>query len=80
MADRAKMLVEHMMPKHDSHSPLVEFPQNGLCMRCGNLGSWQRLGNSIFSGDPLSVKTGLPNVEPEFFRKGAGLWGGKPTW
>ena len=22
----------------------------------------------------------LHNIEPEFFRKGAGTWGGKPTW
>jgi hypothetical protein len=30
----------------------------------------------------MSLKTPgiLPYIEPEFFRKGAGVWGGKPTW
>ena len=50
----------------------------------GNLLSWYKLAHVMFSGDPFALKTqqfGLKPIEPEFFREGAGTWGGgTPTW
>lgn len=37
----------------------------------------------LYMGDPFGLKghdSHMPFVEPEYFRKGAGKWGGKPTW
>jgi hypothetical protein len=41
-----------------------------------------RLAKDLYMGDPFTfTKTGLPEMEPEFFRPGAGTWnGGKPSW
>ena len=51
----------------------------------GNVGtmgsSYKALAGIMYNGDPFAMKiTGLKVVEPEFFRKGAGYWGGKPQW
>jgi hypothetical protein len=51
-------------------------------MSCtGSIASWKKLSESLYSGDPISLKaTFLPFIEPEFFRPGSGTWGGKPSF
>jgi hypothetical protein len=41
-----------------------------------------RLSKDLYMGDPFGFAVAeLPYVEPEFFRPGAGTWGGgKPSW
>ena len=58
------------------------FPEKSPERTSRTLGSWRNLAFTMWNGDPFSLKTDsiLPNIEPEFFRKGAGTWGGKPTW
>jgi hypothetical protein len=36
----------------------------------------------LYLGDPFAIKTGsmLKAIEPEFFRAGAGTWGGTPAF
>lgn len=65
---------------HHSTSPLPEVDPRYHCQ--SKIGSWKRLTHVMYAGDPFSMKVvGMPYVEPEFFRPGAGTWGGgKPTW
>lgn len=81
IADRAIMARERALAQHKTHSNLP-YPQVDGCKRCHNYGgSWKKLAKALYMGDPFSIKIGnLPYVEPEFFRVGAGVWGGKPTW
>jgi predicted phosphoadenosine phosphosulfate sulfurtransferase len=57
------------------------FPQKKKIM--GEvLGSWNVLARYMYNGDPFAMKTHkcLKPIEPEYFRKGAGYWGGKPSF
>jgi hypothetical protein len=40
------------------------------------------LARYMYNGDPFAMKTHkcLKPIEPEYFRKGAGYWGGKPSF
>ena len=65
-----------------SHHSTASLPEVTACISCerGN-GSWQKMTTLMYSGDPFCMKQSiLSYVEPEFFREGAGTWGGKPTF
>jgi hypothetical protein len=85
IADRAVFVRDAYVKVHARHSG-APFPEAEPCIHCtggGSISSWKKLTLAMYNGDPYSLKTdgiGLPYVEPEFFRKGAGTWGGKPTW
>lgn len=80
IVDRAKTVADMVTASHARHSS-SPFPDSRPCERCKMLGCWRRLCLTMYNGDPFSLKQSyLPYVEPEFFRAGAGTWGGKPTW
>src|SRR3990167_2669287 len=77
--ERAMHARDILLHKHKSHSSNA-FPQNSGCKRCGLTGSWKALTKALYMGDPFSLKLQMPYVEPDYFRPGAGKWGGKPQW
>lgn len=80
IAERAAIIRESSLRTHAGHSA-QPFPQNTQCPMCGLLSCWLGLCKVLYMGDPFGIKTKLPAIEPEFFRTGAGTWGGgKPTW
>ncbi|NWJ46440.1 MAG: phosphoadenosine phosphosulfate reductase family protein [Chloroflexi bacterium] len=79
--DRAIYASTRIVSTHSVHStyPLPEVTPCYMCQ--GNAGSWKKLAEGCYNGDPFHQKVWLlPEVEPEFFRPGTGKWGGKPTW
>ena len=84
---RSIILRDHLLAVHARHST-QPFPQTHSCFECGGAGiaCWRRMTEVMFNGDPFSLrvasicKNKLPYIEPEFFRKGAGYWGGSPSW
>lgn len=70
-----------LLNMHNRHSN-DPFPEISPCYQCpGAYGCWKKLTYAMYNGDPFSLKVGiLPYVEPEFFRKGAGYWGGNPAF
>lgn len=81
IADRCRIAAKALLDRHRAHSS-QPFPEARQCVRCGVLGSWMRLSRDLYMGDPFGFAVSeLPYVEPEFFRPGAGSWGGgKPSW
>lgn len=85
IADRARRARDRLLGAHGKHST-QPFPEVKGCKHCSggtSIASWKKLTYALWNGDPFSMKTdslGLPYVEPEFFRAGAGTWGGKPNW
>lgn len=80
IAERAKTVRDQQLAHHSKHAA-TEFPQNTACPKCGMTCSWKALVKILYMGDPFGMKTKLPPLEPEFFREGAGTWGGgRPTW
>jgi len=80
IAKRAVEMRDTVLRAHGRHAT-TPLPEVTPCRPCfGNLGSWKGLTNALYGGDPFSVKTNLPYVEPEFFRPGAGTWGGKASF
>ena len=82
IADRAREAARVILSTHKHHST-SPLPEVTPCYNCaGNMGSWKRLAFGIFGGDPFGLASSglLPAIEPEFFRAGAGTWGGKPTF
>ena len=83
--ERARYVRYRMLSGHQCHSS-TPFPEVKACDQCqggSSLASWKVLAYTMYNGDPFCMKTdsmGLPCMEPEFFRPGAGTWGGKPTW
>lgn len=81
--ERGEEALRKMLSAHRHHSA-APFPEVSPCHHCGgNLGCWKAMVQTMYNGDPFSVKTPwlLPYVEPEFFRPGAGTWGvGKPSF
>ncbi len=79
--ERAEHVLKTYMGQHAKHST-APFPEVNRCYSCTDgLGSWKLLTLFGYGGDPFSMKFGfLPYIEPEFFRKGAGTWDGKPQW
>ena len=81
IADRAEEYKMKVLRMHSHHST-ASLPEVTACISCerGN-GSWQKMTTLMYSGDPFCMKQSiLSYVEPEFFREGAGTWGGKPTF
>lgn len=78
---RASETAGHMRLMHSRHAT-GEFPQVEQCLKCQpGMGSWRALTRVMFLGDPFAMKCPwLKYVEPEFFRPGAGIWGGKPSF
>ena len=81
ISERAERTMKVYLKRHTNHAT-VPFPEVQPCMSCtGSIASWKKLSESLYSGDPISLKaTFLPFVEPEFFRPGSGTWGGKPSF
>jgi predicted phosphoadenosine phosphosulfate sulfurtransferase len=80
IAERAANERDRRLRRHTRHSR-APFPEVKTCMECGVTGSWKALAMILYGGDPFSMKaTNLPYVEPNFFREGAGTWGGAPSF
>jgi predicted phosphoadenosine phosphosulfate sulfurtransferase len=80
IAERAERVATQIVKTHAHHSTRP-LPEVGDCPQCtGDLGCWKNLCRIMYGGDPHSLKTHLPYVEPEFFRPGGGTWGGKPSF
>lgn len=80
--DRAQLAMQRYLTAHAHHST-QPLPEVTGCEHCtSGIGSWRRLCLVLYNGDPfcMSVHNILNYVEPEFFRKGAGTWGGKPAF
>jgi predicted phosphoadenosine phosphosulfate sulfurtransferase len=80
--ERAEATMRAMLQAHSVHSVDVPFPERVPCYNChGNLGSWKNLASAMYNGDPFAMKSPcLTYMEPEFFRPGAGKWGGAPSF
>lgn len=79
---RATEARDRIVANHERHAT-TPLPEVKPCWQCsGDLGSWKNLATFLYLGDPFSVKVGqmLKPVEPEFFRTGAGTWGGSPAF
>ena len=82
IAERAIKASTDLVRMHRRHST-EPFPETKNCRNCvGSMGAWRAMTNALYSGDPFSMKVGkiVPYMEPEFFRKGSGTWGGSPTY
>lgn len=92
IAKRSRYVMERTLTRHARHAT-TPFPQTVQCIACDRgLHCWKKLALDMYSGDPWSTKisTTLPAnhsdpalrryLEPEFFRDGAGTWGGTPSW
>lgn len=81
VAERATTAKDTILRLHTHHSN-QPFPQQSGCLRCQpRLRNWKDMAFTLYNGDPFSIRVGfLPYIEPEVFRKGAGTWGGKPSW
>lgn len=81
--ERSLLIKERLLSAHRHHS-VAPFPQVKRCPVCSNPGSWRQLARIMYMGDPFCLRghnaSFLPYMEPEYFRKGAGTWDGKPTW
>lgn len=82
IADRSRTAVARLLTQHAHHST-GPLPEVKPCPQCqgGSVGCWKALAQHMYGGEPFSVKFRfLPQVEPEFFREGAGTWGGTAAW
>jgi len=85
IAERATTVRDAMLHIHQGHSS-QDIPNRVPCRTCvGSMGSWRNMAYALYNGDPFALRTkgigGLQAMEPEFFRAGAGTWGGfAPTW
>lgn len=81
IAERAATLMNQKVRRHATHST-APFPESKGCYECTAANSWKSLAYVLYNGDPFCLsQSELPYVEPDFFRPGAGTWGGgKPTW
>ena len=86
--ERAETAMKMCQKRHSLHAPSTSIPETIGCIECGNgnLTSWRALTEACFNGDPFSLRLGgmglsrFPYLEPEFFREGAGTWGGVPSF
>lgn len=69
--------IDHMHRRKGVSIPEIKSLNIGEPM----IASWKKMTRIMYNGDPFCLKQDILNyVEPEFFRDGAGTWGGKPTW
>ena len=79
--DRSQVFMDTILRKHKRHSS-APLPQDGRCPLChtGNA-SWLELTMTMYAGDPFCLGQQIVGyMEPEFFRPGAGVWGGSPAF
>lgn len=77
---RALAVSQTTLKQHARHSA-TPFPDHVKCHKCHLLGSWRVLSYIMYNGDPFSLTGGgMPEIEPEFFREGAGQWHGRPAF
>jgi predicted phosphoadenosine phosphosulfate sulfurtransferase len=81
IAERSRKVREMLLEKHAKHST-APFPEIKPCLTCNapGISSWRSLARAMYLGDPFSLKCRQPYMEPEYFRAGAGRWGGKPSF
>lgn len=83
MSDRGRIFFMFFNPCYMNRKSYIlrDMDVDG-CPQCYKIiGCWKGLSQVMYMGDPFCIRQKiLPYVEPEFFRKGAGTWGGKPTW
>jgi predicted phosphoadenosine phosphosulfate sulfurtransferase len=79
IAERAEAARIKVLHRHAHHST-TPLPQAGKCLACGVLGSWKKLTETMYGGDPFSLRVTLPYVDPERFRPGSGYWNGPPSF
>lgn len=81
IADRARIVARKVQHTHGRHST-TPLPEVTPCRSCsGPTGSWKNLAYAMYGGDPFAARQRyVSHVEPEFFRAGAGTWGGAPTF
>ncbi len=80
--ERAIKVRDYYTSRHVQHAT-TPFPEIRPCSICSRSNaSWRNLAHSMYGGNPFSLKmqSFMKEIEPEFFREGAGKWGGKPTW
>jgi predicted phosphoadenosine phosphosulfate sulfurtransferase len=80
--ERSIVVRDYYLHRHGQHAT-TPFPDIRPCSICSRSNaSWRNLSFTMYNGNPFALKMYpmLPYVEPEFFRAGAGKWGGKPTW
>ena len=81
--ERAQILKDHLIAMHGRHSTAA-FPDLKPCLPCGQVNTWRQATNVMYNGDPFVTQasscSALKYVEPEFFRSGAGYWGGTPSF
>lgn len=79
IAKRSVKILERVLRIHAKHST-APFPEVKGCKQCVKMDCWKWLCEIMYSGDPFSFYSELPCMEPEFFRPGAGKWGGRPSF
>lgn len=84
IADRSRKIRTKIIKGHGRHSTMP-LPEVSGCMNCSGgtaVGSWKKLTQAMYNGDPfcLRVSTNLDFVQPDFFRPGAGTFGGRPNF
>ena len=78
ISERSVVIRDKIMKLHRKHST-TDFPQRQRCHECMPCGSWYDMAALAYNGDPFAMKQKMvPLLHPEFFRKGAGRWDGKP--
>lgn len=80
IAARSEAVRNKVVGMHLRHAAGKPLPQVSGCHGCGLMASWRDLVKTMYLGDPFSKSCGLPCVEPEFFRPGAGFYDKKPTF
>lgn len=80
IAERSLALMRKVVWEHERRGLTV--PETSTVINHEVLvGSWLQMTNVMYNGDPLSLKQSiLDYCEPNFFRAGAGQWGGTPAW
>lgn len=79
---RAESYRDFILSIHRHHAGASPLPEVTPCYTCqGNGGSWKSLAHLLYMGDPFGIRCdNLKAIEPEFFRPGAGTWGGAPAF
>ena len=80
IAERSLKVKDYALRAH-KRKTTAPFPQKRR-LQGEQLGSWNILARYLYNGDPFAMKAMkcLKPMEPEFFRKGSGYWGGKPSF
>ena len=77
ISERSAVVREVIERRHAGHAS-TPIPDITPCRHCtGAIVSWKKMAKIMYLGDPLSVATdylGLPDIEPEQFRPGSGVW------